>query len=136
MRLVLDTNVLIAAVVADGLCRDLIRRRLEPHTLITSQVLLDELREKLVEKFAVKAKDIPFLRAYEARAEFVEPAHLDAKLCRDPDDLAVLGTAIAGKADCIITGDDDLLVLVEYQGISILTPRQWLEAQEKPSSGK
>jgi len=136
VRLVLDTNVLIAAVVADGLCRDLVRRRLEPHTLITSQVLLDELREKLVEKFAVKAKDIPFLRAYEARVEFVEPAHLDAKLCRDSDDVAVLGTAIAGKADCIITGDDDLLVLVEYQMIPILTPRQWLEAQEKTSSGK
>lgn len=133
MRLVLDTNILIAAVAADGLCRDLVRRRLENHTLITSQVLLDELRDKLEEKFDVKAKDIPFTRAYEARAEFVEPTSLDAKLCRDPDDVAVLGTATAGKADFIITGDEDLLVLRKHEGIPIVTPRQWLETQDHTS---
>ena len=135
MRLVLDTNVLIAAVVADGLCRDLVRRRLENHSLITSRTLLNELREKLEEKFVVKAKDIPFLSVYEARAELVEPAPLDANLCRDPDDVAVLATAIAGKADFIITGDQDLLVLSQHEGIPIVTPRQWLEAQDQPSPG-
>jgi putative PIN family toxin of toxin-antitoxin system len=135
VRLVLDTNVLIAAVVADGLCRDLVRRRLENHSLITSLTLLNELREKLEEKFVVKAKDIPFLSVYEARAELVEPAPLDANLCRDPDDVAVLATAIAGKADFIITGDQDLLVLSQHEGIPIVTPRQWLEAQDQPSPG-
>lgn len=135
MRLVLDTNVLIAAVVADGLCRDLVRRRLENHSVITSRTLLNELREKLEEKFVVKAKDIPFLSVYEARAELVEPAPLDANLCRDPDDVAVLATAIAGKADFIITGDQDLLVLSQHEGIPIVTPRQWLEAQDQPSPG-
>jgi putative PIN family toxin of toxin-antitoxin system len=135
VRLVLDTNVLIAAVVADGLCRDLVRRRLENHSVITSRTLLNELREKLEEKFVVKAKDIPFLSVYEARAELVEPAPLDANLCRDPDDVAVLATAIAGKADFIITGDQDLLVLSQHEGIPIVTPRQWLEAQDQPSPG-
>jgi putative PIN family toxin of toxin-antitoxin system len=135
VRLVLDTNVLIAAVVADGLCRDLVRRRLENHSVITSRTLLNELREKLEEKFDVKAKDIPFLRAYEARADFFEPAPLDANVCRDPDDVAVLATAIAGKADFIITGDQDLLVLSQHEGIPIVTPRQWLEAQDQPSPG-
>ena len=134
MRLVLDTNVLIAAVVAEGLCRDLVRRRLENHSLVTSRTLLNELREKLEEKFDVKAKDIPFLRVYEARAELVEPAPLDTNLCRDPDDVAVLATAITGKADFIITGDQDLLVLSQHEGIPIVTPRQWLEAQDHPSS--
>jgi putative PIN family toxin of toxin-antitoxin system len=135
VRLVLDTNVLIAAVVADGLCRDLVRRRLENHSLVASRTLLNELREKLEEKFDVKAKDIPFLRAYEARADFFEPAPLDANVCRDPDDVAVLATAIAGKADFIITGDQDLLVLSQHEGIPIVTPRQWLEAQDQPSPG-
>jgi putative PIN family toxin of toxin-antitoxin system len=135
VRLVLDTNVLIAAVVADGLCRDLVRRRLENHSLVASRTLLNELREKLEEKFDVKAKDIPFLSVYEARAELVEPAPLDANLCRDPDDVAVLATAIAGKADFIITGDQDLLVLSQHEGIPIVTPRQWLEAQDQPSPG-
>lgn len=135
MRLVLDTNVLIAAVVADGLCRDLVWRRLENHSLITSRTLLNELREKLEEKFVVKAKDIPFLSVYEARAELVEPAPLDANLCRDPDDVAVLATAIAGKVDFITTGDQDLLVVSQHEGIPIVTPRQWLEAQDQPSPG-
>lgn len=133
MRLVLDTNILIAALVADGLCRDLVRRRLENHILISSQLLLGELRDKLEEKFKVRAKDVPFLGAYAERVGIMRPVVLPRNACRDRDDVAVLATAVAGKADCIITGDEDLLVLEEYDGISILTPRQWLETQDRPS---
>ena len=133
MRLVLDTNVLIAALVADGLCRDLVRRRLESHCLISSEPLLEELRDKLEEKFQVPAKDVPFIRAFTERVELVRPASLPKDACRDPDDVTVLATAAAGKADCIITGDEDLLVLEEFNGIQILTPRQWLENQDRPS---
>ena len=131
MRLVLDTNILIAALVADGLCRDLVRRRLENHVLISSRPLLDELHHKLEEKFEVRAKDIPFLRSYVRRVEIVRPAALPRSACRDPDDVAVLASAVAGQADCIISGDEDLLVLTEYSGIPILTPRQWLEKQDR-----
>ena len=133
MRLVLDTNVLIAGLVADGLCRDLVRRRLESHVLISSQFLLNELREKLEEKLKVRAKDVPFLRAYAERVETVQPVALPRNACRDRDDIIVLATAVAGKADCIITGDEDLLVLEEYGSIRILNPRQWLESQDRPS---
>lgn len=133
MRLVLDTNVLIAALVADGLCRDLVRRRLENHVLISSQHLLDELSGKLEVKFRVKAKSIPFICAYTERAELVHPVALPSDACRDPDDVTVLATAVAGEADYIITGDEDLLVLKEYNSIRILTPRQWLETQDRPT---
>lgn len=133
MRLVLDTNVLIAALVADGLCRDLVRRRLESHVLISSQPLLDELREKLEQKFKIRAKDAPFLRAYAERVQIVQPVALPRNACRDRDDVIVLATAVAGKAECIITGDEDLLVLEEYDDISILTPRHWLETQDRVS---
>ena len=90
MRLVLDTNVLIAALVADGLCRDLVRRRTETHILVSSQSLLDELRDKLEVKFQVRAKAIPFIRAYTERVELVVPASLPKDACRDPDDVTVL----------------------------------------------
>lgn len=133
MRLVLDTNILIAALVADGLCRDLVRRRLENHVLISSRPLLDELHNKLGEKFKIRAKDIPFLRIYAERVEIVRPAGLPKDACRDPDDVAVLASAVAGQADGIITGDEDLLVLKQYDGIRILTPRQWLETQDRPT---
>ena len=49
------------------------------------------------------------------------------KACRDPNDDKVLSLAVSGKADFIITGDNDLLVLHPFHGISIVTPRQFLE---------
>ena len=51
MRIVFDTNVLIAAVVATGVCRDLVEYCTEHHDLVTSDFILSELREKLDRKF-------------------------------------------------------------------------------------
>ena len=127
MKIVLDTNVLIAALVADGLCRDLVRRRVRAHELCTSDALLRELAATLRRKFKVTATEIPWLAEYRARATLVEPAIMDSPVCRDRDDDTVLATAIAAQARVIVTGDDDLLVLKSHQGIAILTPRQFLE---------
>ena len=129
MTIVLDTNVIIAGIAADGLCRDLLRRGMLPHDVVTSEPLLEELAEKLTSKFRVDPQDVPFLAAYRKRAEAVVPAALDDTVCRDPDDDVVLGTALAGKADIILTGDEDPLVLKSYRGIRILSPRQYLAAQ-------
>jgi predicted nucleic acid-binding protein len=52
-------------------------------------------------------------------------------VCRDRDDDNVLATAVAGQADIILTGDDDLLVLGEYNGIRILSPRQFVELMDR-----
>ncbi len=127
MRLVLDTNVFIAAVAADGLCRDLVRIHLLPHAIITSEPLLRELRRTAREKFAVDADELPLLSQLRDEAEIVAPARLAKRVCRDKDDDVVLATALMGKADMIVTGDDDLLVLKSYQGIRIITPRAFLE---------
>jgi uncharacterized protein len=127
VRLVLDTHVLIAAVVADGVCRDLVRVRLRSHTLITSEILLRELREKLRVKFDLAADELPLLVALSERAESVKPTKLTPPLCRDADDDWVLATATAGRADFIITGDDELISLKKHGAIRILTPRAFLE---------
>ena len=51
----------------------------------------------------------------------------EAKMgCRDPDDDKALETALMGDADCLITGDGDLLEMTPYQGIPILTPTAFL----------
>ena len=55
-------------------------------------------------------------------ADIVAPSSLLQPVCRDADDDEVLAVAIASQADCIITGDDDLLSLKSYQGIPIITP--------------
>ena len=133
MRVVLDTNVFIAAVVADGLCRDLVRVRVLQHTLITSEPLLHELRTISRAKFAVDPVELPLLEQLNEEAEIVTPAELRGRVCRDKDDDVVLATALAGKADVIVTGDDDLLVLKKFRGIEILSPRQFLELLDRTS---
>jgi uncharacterized protein len=50
------------------------------------------------------------------------------RVCRDPDDDKLLEIAFVGRANCLVTGDQDLLVLDEYQGIPILTPARFLVA--------
>ena len=133
MRVVLDTNVFIAAVVADGLCRDLVRVRVLPHTLITSEPLLHELRSISRAKFAVDPVELPLLEQLNEEAEIVTPAELRGGICRDEDDDVVLATALAGKADVIVTGDEDLLLLKKFRGIEILSPRQFLKLLDRTS---
>lgn len=132
MRLVLDTNILVAAIAADGLCRDLVRRRVLGHALITSEYLLAEFLEVMARKFNLSAGDIPLFAAYRDRAELVSPAPLAMPVCADPDDDNVLAAAVAGGADAIITGDADLLVLGAYAGVHIVAPRAFVELMDRP----
>ena len=131
MRLVLDTNVLLAAVLADGLCRDLVRKRIRSHEFFTSQPLLDELAGQVRTKFGLEPDEVPLMAAYRQRATLVSAPPLPKPVCRDPDDDVVLATAIAAKAVAIVTGDQDLLVLGEHASIRILTPRQFLEVLDR-----
>ena len=127
MRVVFDTNVIVAGIVAEGLCREIVETHLPEHTPILSRVLWDELLEKLREKFDLSPQELPFLSFYHRHATWVEPRALDNRVCRDPDDDWVLATAVAGKAEAIVSGDEDLLGLRSYQSITILSPRQFLE---------
>ena len=131
MKVVCDTNVLIAALVADGLCRDIVKRRLLLFDLFTSADLLKELESTLRIKFRTNPDDLPLLAAYRERASVVKPAKLARAVCRDPDDDVVLATAKAAQADRILTGDRDLLVLERFEGIAILSPRAFVESMDR-----
>jgi len=130
VRVVCDTNVLIAALVADGLCRDIVKRRLPRVDLFVSLALLRELDRTLRRKFGATAASLPFLKVYRDRAQLVTPDRLPAPVCRDPDEV-VIATAIAARADVILTGDDDLLVLRRHGQIRILSPRQFVELLDR-----
>jgi putative PIN family toxin of toxin-antitoxin system len=52
-------------------------------------------------------------------------------VCRDPADDAVLATAVEGRAAVIVTGDDDLLSLVEYEDIVIMAPKAFADLLER-----
>jgi len=129
VRAVIDTNVLLSGLLWRGAPHVLLEQaRNGKLQFISSPVLLAELAEVITRpKF-----DIILLRSGTSRtqvlhevqqlAEVVTPSSLMQPVCRDADDDEVLAAAIASQADCIITGDDDLLSLKTYQGIPIITP--------------
>lgn len=123
MRVVLDTNVLIAAFIARGVCNELLEHCAINHELILSNFILDELHDKLIHKFDFSSEEAEeVVRLLRSRVVEVVPQPLDKPLSRDPDDDVILGTAITGACDCIVTGDKDLLELQCVQGIEILRP--------------
>lgn len=127
MRIVFDTNILVSGILAEGLCREIVEIHLPDHTPILSSPLWNELVEALEEKLGLDADSLPLLGLYHRLATWIEPSELNPPVCRDPDDDWVLATALAGEAEAIVTGDDDLLVLRYHQSVAILSPRQFLE---------
>jgi len=129
MKVVLDTNVLLAAFGTRGLCEALLEVCLESHEIVISDHILTELRKHLVGKFKMPTRQadeiVSFLRAH---STLVKPTKLSKNACRDSDDIPVLGTAVAGGAESLVTGDDDLLSLKHFQQISILSPRAFYDA--------
>lgn len=127
MKLVLDTNVVLAAVLVPGLCRELLAKHLHGHELWGSKPLLAEFADKLLNKFGEPPEESSFFCAYRDRLRMIEPVELPKPVCRDPDDDMVLATAIAAQANAIISGNKDLLVIKRYAGVAIVSPRQFLE---------
>jgi uncharacterized protein len=133
-RIVADTNIVISGLIWDGAPARLIDAGIEGKvTLITSILLLAELRDVLHRpKFAkplfARGVDADMLfDGYAALAHCIEPATIEPVILRDPDDDAVIATAIAAQADMIASGDDDLLILGRFRDIPILRIADVLE---------
>ncbi len=126
MKVVFDTNFLIAAFITRGVRSDVLEHCVRQHTPVTSDFVPNEFREHLVNKFQYSVEEaeeaVELLRS---RMEVVTPADLGAAVCRDPGDDAILGTAIAGNAACIVTGDNDLLVIKQFRTIDIVRPMEF-----------
>jgi putative PIN family toxin of toxin-antitoxin system len=132
VRVVLDTNILLAAFAARGLCEALLQACLESCRIVLSEHILKELHEHLTRKLKVPARQVESIIVFlREQAEIVAPAKVPGKACRDKDDLPVLGTALAGNAEFLVTGDKDLLALKHYQGIPIVGPRAFYDQLQK-----
>ena len=102
-------------------------------TLVTSKPLLDELDEKLREKFGVSTQDAAAIRVkLESVAFLVDPDFVLNAVPDDSDDNRVLECAVDGKAECIVSGDRHLVRLGAHAGIVIVTARQFLERAGLP----
>lgn len=128
MRIVLDTNVLISAFITRGVCRHLFEYCVETHQIVISDFILSEFSNTLIRKFGFAEEEVGEARAsLSLCGELVTPIAFEEPICRDPDDDHVLGTAIAGNADCIVTGDRDLLVLERFRVVEIVSPSEFMD---------
>jgi len=126
MRIVLDTNVLIAAALRGGFSEDILSLLSTSGTiiLIISEEILIELSEKLSAKFNWQTEDIELFIDYLRKiGAFVEIKEIPKIIKKDPDDNMILGTALAGKADLIVSSDQDLIKLKTFRGIGIVHPK-------------
>lgn len=125
--MLLDSSVLIAAYISRaGTCASLLEDILNDHEWVTSNFILGELSRKLKGKFKYPEDEIAQIReGAMIAAEFVTPEEIPGDACRDPNDLPILGTAVAGRAQVIITGDKDLLSLKTFREIQIIGPGEF-----------
>jgi putative PIN family toxin of toxin-antitoxin system len=134
MRLVLDTNVVVAGLLWHGAPRRLIDVAIEDEsiTLYSSPVLIGELTNTLgYAKFAKRIAQFEtsiaaLVAQYEALVTLVSPAHTPRVVADDPDDDHVIACAVAANAKSIVSGDKHLLVIKSYQGISVITAAEAL----------
>lgn len=133
MRVVVDTNIIVRAVIKpQGSVGPVLQRlRLREYTLLISRPTLDELvevlhRPRLRVKYQLSDSALrATIRLIVARSELIRPS-VQISACRDPKDDKFIEVAVTGKADVIVSGDDDLLTLAPYAGIPIVLPNQFL----------
>ena len=128
MKAVFDTNILIAAFLTEGICAKLlIRARRRDFDMIICDGILQEFKRVLKKKFAASPHEmseaLTILSA--ATQDILGQTNSIVPICRDSDDNLILACAKDAVADYLVTGDEDLLVLKNYEGISTLKPREF-----------
>lgn len=131
MRIILDTNVLVSAVlVINSPNNKVLERALKNEVVLLSVHTMDELIETLkkpkIRKYIPLSDAAVFIDKLDRKATYIEIMHV-VNECRDPKDNKFLELALSGKADCIVSGDKDLLVLNPFRGIPIISAAEFLD---------
>lgn len=143
MRAVIDTNILVRALIKPtGTVGPVLQRlRQGDYTLLYGMPLLEELvdvlnRPRLRDKYRLTEVDIRTVASLILlRGEEVKPIE-PVTACRDPKDDKFLAVAVAGQADALVSGDEDLLVLHPFRGIPIVSPAEFLELLDEAEVGE
>ena len=130
MRVVLDTNVFISGVFFSGPPYEVLRAWQDKKIRIVASPEIFEEYQRVAETLSSQYPGVEIQQIIDlliAHAELVVPERLQHPICDDPHDDKFLECAIAGKAQFIISGDKHLLKVSGYQGIEIISPRQFME---------
>ena len=131
MNIVLDTNVLISALLFGGIPGQLIElwKKGTITPLITEEIMAEYLRVLAYPKFKLSEEEIHYIIHQEILPFFrvIKSKPSPPVINKDPDDDKFIQCAIAGKAKIIVTGDSHLLAQKSYKEIKIMTPSQFLE---------
>ena len=130
MRIVVDTNVIVSALVFGGLPRRIFELVEGGYCeLFYAAEIQEETRRVLRDKFGWDEDRLDrYLRTLWSLGKRVVLRHRVNAVREDPDDDRILECALAADADVIVSGDRHLLKLGAYEGITILTPRDFLKA--------
>jgi len=130
VRVVFDTNVLVSALVIGGRAGEAVERVIAGRDrLVFSRPLLDELLSVLASKFSRDSEQLSRVALFLTEiGELVAPSQ-EITLLADGPDNRVLECAVAGRAGTIVTGDRAMLEQQSFQGIAIVTLRDYLASQ-------
>ena len=134
-RIVLDTNVFISGLLSSTsppakVLELAIRDGQLLATVETQRELVKTLLSKRFDRYVPRAKREALLIRLAPLVELVASVQV-VRACRDPKDDKFLEAAVNGRADVVITGDKDLIVLSPFAGVPIITPAEYLERQHK-----
>ncbi|GHT56103.1 PIN domain-containing protein [Bacteroidia bacterium] len=130
MKIVLDTNIFISAFFWGGHPRKVLERTIDgdDELYITDEIIEEIARVMSRPKFNIEVHIIDsFIRSIKEISQRVHIKGNVHNVCRDSEDDKILECALTVKADCIITGDNDLLVLKAYEGVHIITATAYLD---------
>jgi len=127
VKVFLDTNVLASALATRGLCAELFEVVLQSHELLISESVIQELERILPEKLGQSASVTEGFVAFLHEQACLVKGEQPFPSLPDPDDEAIVASALAGKAHVFVTGDKALLELQQVVNLPVISPRQFWE---------
>ena len=132
MKVVLDTNVIIASFAARGLCHAVFELCLDRFEIVISSFLKKEVETNLSKKLKLPSRLIgEILEFLSENANTIEIDSIPKNVCIDPADARILALTQKSETAYLITGDKELLAIKKFGSTRILSPRQFWEAAKK-----
>ena len=132
MKVVFDTNVLVSALTFPGGRGEAALRRIieENDRLLLSRPILDGLLGILARKFSRNAEELAHVAVFLTELSISVRPRRKLDVVADEPDNRVLECAVSGRAETIVTGDKALLALGNYEGVRIISLREYVDEQE------